>query len=98
MPLKGDTADMVWFLGPAQSIKAILDKLDSLYMSVSTFDFMMQQFYRESQGRSESVTHYIMRLEGKLNDISVKHQNRVSEAETTGYIRVQCLYHLRKPL
>ena len=48
--LKGDAADMVWFLSPTSSVKAILDKLDSLYGSVSTFDVMMQGFYRESQG------------------------------------------------
>ena len=36
--LKGDVANMVWFLGPAPSVEAILDKLDSLYRSVSTFD------------------------------------------------------------
>ena len=51
---------MVQFLGPAPSVKAILDKLDSsLYGLVSTFDIMMWGFYRESQGRSESVTHYM---------------------------------------
>ena len=60
---------MVQFLGPGLSIKAILDKLDSLYGSLSTFDVMMQGFYRESQGRGKSVTHYVVRLEGKLNDI-----------------------------
>ena len=37
--------------------------------SVSTFDVMMQGFYRESHGRSESVAQYVARLEGKLNEI-----------------------------
>ena len=50
---------MVRFLGPTPSVKAILDKLNSLYGSVSTSDVMMQGFYRESQGRSESVTCYV---------------------------------------
>ena len=77
---------MVWFLGLSPSVKAILDKLDSLYGSVSTFDIMMQGFYMESQGRIKSVTHYIARLEEKLNEIQVKHLYRVSEAETARYI------------
>ena len=58
----------------------------------------MQGFYRESQGRRESIAHYIARLEGKLNEIWVKHLNRVSEMETAGYIREQLFYGLRKPL
>ena len=59
---------------------------------------MMQGFYRESQGRSESVACYIDRLEGKLNEICVKHLNRVSETGTAGYIRDCLFYGLRKHL
>ena len=55
---------MVRFLGPTPSVDAILDKLDSLYGSVFTFDVMMQGSYRECQGRSGSVAHYIARLDG----------------------------------
>ena len=67
--LKGDATDMVQFLGPAHSVEAILDKHDSRCGPVSTFDVMMQGFYRESKGRSKSVAHYNARLEGKLNEI-----------------------------
>ena len=96
--LKGDAADIYKYLCPTPSVNVILDKLDSLYGSVSTFDVMMQGFYRETQGRSVSVAHYTARLEGKPNEINVKDLNRVSEAETAGYIR-GCLFHgLRKPL
>ena len=38
---------MVRCLGPAPSVNAILDKLDSFYGLVSTIDVMMQGFYRE---------------------------------------------------
>ena len=74
--LKGDVTDMVRFLGPSLSVDAILDKLDSLYGLGSTFDVMIQGFYGESQGRSKSVACYVVRLEGKLNEIQVKHWNR----------------------
>ena len=60
---------MVRFLGPTPSVKAILDKLDSLYGLVCTFDVMMQGFYRESLERSKSVACHVARLEGKLNEI-----------------------------
>ena len=60
---------MVRFLGPTPSMEVILDKLDSLYGLMSTFDVMMQGLYRESQRRSESVTHYVVRLEVKLTVI-----------------------------
>ena len=78
---------MVRFLGPAPFVKVILDKLDSLYGWVSTFDVMMQ-----------SVTHYVARLEEKVNEIQVKHPNRISEAETTMYIWDNIFYGLRKLL
>ena len=89
---------MVRFLGPTPSVNAILDKLDSFYGLVSTFDVMMQGFYQESKGRSqESIGHYIARLVGKLNKIWVKHVNRASEVETAGYIRDHLIYGLRTP-
>ena len=66
----------------------------TLYGSVSTSDVMMQGFYRDSLGRSESVAHYIARLEDKLYKIHVKHPNRASETETAGYIRDHLFYGL----
>ena len=59
---------------------------------------MMQGSYREFQGMSESVACYIVRLEGKLNEIWVKHLNRVSEEKTAGYIRNNLFNSLKKPL
>ena len=59
---------------------------------------MLQGFYRKSQGRSESLAHYVTRLEGKLKEICIKHPNKVSEAETGGYIWDHLFYSLRKPL
>ena len=96
--LKGNARDIVQVLGPATSVDVILEKLDSLYGSVSTFDVMMYGFYRKSQGKSESVACYIARLEGKLNEIWIKHLNRVSEMKITGYNRDHLFYGLRKPI
>ena len=59
---------------------------------------MMQGFYRESQGRRKSIVHYVARLGGKLNEIQVKHLNRVSEVETARYIRDHLFFGLGKPL
>ena len=96
--IRREFSGRVWFLGPAPSVEAILNKLDSLYISVSTFDVMMQEFYRESQRRNESITCYVTRLEGKLNEIQVKHLDRVFKVETAGYIHNSLFYGLWKPL
>ena len=40
----------------------------------------------------------LVRLDGKLNEIWYEHPNRVSEAETAGYIWNHLFYGLRKPL
>ena len=58
----------------------------------------MWGFYRESQGRRESIAHYIAGLEGKLNEIQSKDLSRVSEVETARYIRDHLPYGLRKLL
>ena len=89
---------MVRYLGLTTSFDAILDKLDSLNGLVSTFDVILQGFYRESEGRSKPVAHDIARLEGKLNEIHIKHLNRVSAAETAGYIIDLLFYGFWKPL
>ena len=78
---------MIQVLNPAYSLIAILDKLNSLYGVISTSDVMMQGFYREYQGRSESVAHYVATLEGKVSKSWVKHLNRIPEAETAWYSR-----------
>ena len=57
---------------------------------------MMQGFYRETQGRNESIAHYVTRLEGKLKDIHVKHLHCVSVKETAGYSRDHLFYVIRK--
>ena len=88
---------MVQVLGPTPFVEAILDKLDSLHSSVSTFDIMVQGLYRESQGRGESVTHYVLWLERKLTKIWVKHPNRVSDADTARYIQDHLFYGHRNP-
>ena len=89
---------MVRYLVPSSSIDVILDKIDSLHGLVSTFDVIMQGFYRESQGSGETIAHYIASLDCKLDEIHVKHLNRVSEAEAAGYIRDHLFYGLRKPI
>ena len=89
---------MVRYLGPIPSVNVILDKCDSLCALVPTFDVMIQRFYRESQGRGESLAHYIARLEGKWNKIHVKHLNRVSDMEKAGCFRDHLFYGIRKTL
>ena len=63
-----------------------------MYGSASTFDTMMQGFYRDLQGRTKSIAHYLATLESNLNEIWVMHPNRVSEAETAGYIKDHILW------
>ena len=57
---------------------------------------MMQGFHREFQGKD--IAYYVMRLEGKLNEIQVKHLNRISEAETARVHSRCCCMALGTPL
>ena len=62
----GDAADMVQFLGPTPLVEAILDKLDSLYSSVSTFDIMMQGFYRGVSREEHVCSSPYCEVKGKI--------------------------------
>ena len=77
--LKGDTTDIVHNLGPQAMVQAIIDKMDSIYSSISTFNVLMQGFHHEQQGRVEAITHFVARLEGQLNSIHMKHPTQITK-------------------
>ena len=65
--MKGPVADMARYMGPTTSIDHILHKLSVIFGTVASFIVLMQNFYKVSQGSSEKVPSFAMRLEGTLN-------------------------------
>ena len=66
--LKGAVADMVHYMGSTASVSDILEKLSVIFGTVASFDVLMQNFYKISQG-NEKVPSFATWLEGTLNQI-----------------------------
>ena len=61
--LKGAAADMARYMGPTAGVSKILEKLSVIFGTVASFDILMQNFYKISQG-NEKVPSFATQLEG----------------------------------
>ena len=66
--LKGAVADMARYMGPTAGVSNILEKLSVIFGTVASFEVLIQNFYKISQG-NEKVPSFATRLEGTLNQI-----------------------------
>ena len=66
--LRGAVADMAHYMGPTAGVSKILEKLSVIFGTVTSFDILMQNFYKISQG-NEKVPSFVTGLEGTLNQI-----------------------------
>ena len=67
--LKGAVADMARYMGPTASVSNILQKLTVIFGMVTSFDMLVQNFYKVMQGNHEKVPSFATRLEETLNQI-----------------------------
>ena len=66
--LKGAAADMAHYKGPTAGVSKILEKLSVIFGTVVSFDVLMQNFYKISQG-NEKVPSFASKFEGTLKQI-----------------------------
>ena len=71
---KGAVADMDKYMGPTASVSDILQKWTVIFGMVASFDVLMQNFNKVTQGNHEIVPSFTTRLEGTLNQIQLKWQ------------------------
>ena len=50
--LKGAVADMAQYMGPTASVSKILQKLTVIFSTVASFNVLMQNFYKVTQGNN----------------------------------------------
>ena len=55
--LKGAAADMACYMGPTAGVSKILEKLSVIFGTVTSFDVLMQNFYKISQGEMKKCLH-----------------------------------------
>ena len=90
--LKGAAADMAWYMGPTASVREILQKLIAIIRMMASFDVLMQNFYKVTQGNNEKVPSFATRLEGTLNQIQLKCPGRIVDCEVACHLK-DLLFH-----
>ena len=85
--LKGALVDMTWYMGPTTSMAHILQKLTIIFSPMASFDILMQNFYKVTQGNHENVPSCATRLEGTLNQIRLQCPRRVTDLEAQQHLK-----------
>ena len=85
--LKGAVADMAWYMGLTASVSDILEKLSVIFRTVASFDVLMQNFYKITQGSNEKVPSFTTRLEGTLNQIKLRCPGQIANHEVPWHLK-----------
>ena len=93
--LRGAAADMARYMGPTASVSKILEKLSVIFGTVVSFDILMQNFYKISQG-NEKVPSFATRLEGTLNQIRIKCPGQIANHEVPSHLKDQLFHGVKK--
>ena len=94
--LRGEASRVIMHLGPGASIKAIIEKLDSIYGSVDEREDILAEFYSAHQKEDEECARWSCRLE----DIISKAQQKglVGHGESEEMLRTMFFKGLRPTL
>ena len=94
--LKGAAADIAWYMGSTASVSDILQKLMVIFGMVASFDVLMQNLYKGTQGNHEKVPSFAMRLEGTLNQIRLKCPGWIVDHDVTWHLKEWLLHGVCK--
>ena len=94
--LRGPPADAVRSLGPYAPVASILQELEGMYGAVAPLDVMMRRLFGLSQGKTESVTNYAIKVETTLANIQRDHPQQVDRAQMRGSQRDRFFQGLKK--
>ena len=78
---------MARYMGPTASVTEILQKLMVIFSTVASFDVLMQNFYKVTQGNHKKVPSFTTRLEGTLNQIQLKCARRIADHEVACHLK-----------
>ena len=78
---------MARYMGPTASVSDILEKLSVIFGTVASFDVLMQNFNKITQGNNEKVPLFAMRLEGTLNQIRLKCPRQITDCEVPWHLK-----------
>ena len=78
---------MAKYMGPTTSVAHILQKLTVIFGTVASFDILMQNFYKVTQGNHKKVPSFATRLEGTLNKIRLQCPRRITGLEVLWHLK-----------
>ena len=85
--LKGAVEDTAHYMGPTAGVSEILEKLSVIFGTIASFDVLMQNFYKITQGGNKKVPSFATRLEGTLNQIRIKCPGRIADHEVPWHLK-----------
>ena len=94
--LKGAAADMARYMGPTASVSNILQKLTVIFRTDASFDVLMQNFYKVTQGNHKKVPSFTIRLEGTLNQIQLKCPGWIADHEVLWHLKDHLFHGVHK--
>ena len=94
--LRGAAADTVCNMGPEATLDSIIKKFTIIYGNVKSYDILMGDFYRASQGEEESVTSFATCIEGLLSNVRDKYPQQIPQAKEQQLLKDRLFYGCQK--
>ena len=90
--LTGAAADTVHNMGPEANLDSIIKKCTIIYGNVKSYDILMGDFFRASQGEEESVTSFATHIEGLLSNVRDKYPQQIPQAKEQQLLKDRLFY------
>ena len=94
--LKGDSSRHGSVHGPYCQCLRYFEKLSVIFGTVASFDMLMQNFHKITQGSSKKVPSFATRLEGTLNQIRLRCPRQIANHEVPWHLKEQLFHRVRK--
>ena len=78
---------MAQYMGTTASVSEIFQKSMVIFGTVASFDVLMQNFYKVTQGNHERVPSIATRLEGTLNQIRLKCPGMIADCKVACHLK-----------
>ena len=83
-------------MGPEATFDSILKKFTIIYGNVKSYDILMGDFCRASQGEEESVTSFATCIEGLLSNVRDKYPHQIPQAKEQQLLKDRLFYGCKK--
>ena len=74
-------------MGPTASVTEIVKKLMVIFGTVASFNVLVQNVYKVTQGNHEKVPSFATRLEGTLNQFQLKCPGRIADHRVACHLK-----------